>query len=543
MRKKNGKRIGLVPIALMAVLALAAFISAGFWLVPNNSQTAEAQGSGGSPASKCVVTDNMILNPGDGTLNADRPRVSVAEHCFVSGSTATVEFTNSATGGEDVYHVYTDGRISGGTTVGVYLNGTETADLSSSTRASYYKVTVPAMELGSDEDGKATITVSGNGRAQISLHSYPQVEGGNPVVDTAPEDSVIDTMPTDLLNDTIVFTPAIGAPDAGKSEVVVNPDDTGMRAELKDDDDKAPVTATFKDTASAEFGMTWHDNTPGEGTIGISSGDGRLIVDPAMVGGLASFLAPGAVIKISHEDGYERTFTIAGGTAGRLAGMAGDSPSEAAPINADIEDVTVTATLSRNVEGMVTLTVGGGDDVMLKAGLSEGKSLTMTAKQARGGVEVEVVGLPEDENVRVEVSAEFSGDTGTLTEKGYAIRSNDVVDSVSAMTYSCKQDDHRADEMSYRDNLPMEHQIPRSDQDLRGRSRSGHQGVRSNRSVNLCARVNVRHHCHGQRLGRQSVDWRECYCQAECGPLQVCDFLGYRAYRQEWHGAHDIQDR
>ena len=41
MRKKIGKRIGPVPIALVAVFALAAFISAGFWLAPNG-QTVEA---------------------------------------------------------------------------------------------------------------------------------------------------------------------------------------------------------------------------------------------------------------------------------------------------------------------------------------------------------------------------------------------------------------------------------------------------------------------------------------------------------------------
>ena len=43
MRTKIDKRIGPVPITLVAVFALAAFLSAGFWLVPNNGQTAEAQ--------------------------------------------------------------------------------------------------------------------------------------------------------------------------------------------------------------------------------------------------------------------------------------------------------------------------------------------------------------------------------------------------------------------------------------------------------------------------------------------------------------------
>ena len=37
MRKKIGKRIGPVPIALVAVLALAALISAGLLLVPKST--------------------------------------------------------------------------------------------------------------------------------------------------------------------------------------------------------------------------------------------------------------------------------------------------------------------------------------------------------------------------------------------------------------------------------------------------------------------------------------------------------------------------
>ena len=60
MRKKIGKRIGPVPIALVAVLALAAFISAGLLLAPSGVEVTEAQGlPEGSPTpigSKCEVT-------------------------------------------------------------------------------------------------------------------------------------------------------------------------------------------------------------------------------------------------------------------------------------------------------------------------------------------------------------------------------------------------------------------------------------------------------------------------------------------------------
>ena len=63
MRTKNGKRIGPVPIALVAVLALAAFVSAGLLLAVNGQQTAEAQSS-----SDCTIgaaaTQDMGLDAG-----------------------------------------------------------------------------------------------------------------------------------------------------------------------------------------------------------------------------------------------------------------------------------------------------------------------------------------------------------------------------------------------------------------------------------------------------------------------------------------------
>ena len=46
MRTMIGKRIGPVPIALVAMLALAAFVSAAFWLAPGDSQTANAASLG-----------------------------------------------------------------------------------------------------------------------------------------------------------------------------------------------------------------------------------------------------------------------------------------------------------------------------------------------------------------------------------------------------------------------------------------------------------------------------------------------------------------
>ena len=74
MEKKNGKRIGPVPITLVAVFALAAFISAGLLLAVNSGQqtVAEAQSSAdctiGPPADGTrrmwALTTGIVLSPG-----------------------------------------------------------------------------------------------------------------------------------------------------------------------------------------------------------------------------------------------------------------------------------------------------------------------------------------------------------------------------------------------------------------------------------------------------------------------------------------------
>ena len=90
MRKKIGKRIGPVPIALVAVFALAAFISAGL-LIASNPGTSQAQGyergaDGTNPktgAKKCEI--DIVVT---GLLSGDG--------CIVSGDSVEVNFLNNA---------------------------------------------------------------------------------------------------------------------------------------------------------------------------------------------------------------------------------------------------------------------------------------------------------------------------------------------------------------------------------------------------------------------------------------------------------------
>ena len=434
MRTKNGKRIGPVPITL-AVFALAAFLSVGLWLVPSG-QTIEAQGTGDAPTAKCQVDKNNNAIAADSASN--QLAVSIADNCFVTGNTATVEFNNDTTS-EMTRHIYTDGRITGGTNLKVRFQDDQETGKPATANISYYKLKVPAKAQGSDDAGTATITVSRNGKPQIRLDAY--AGASTPEIDdeTGENNGITSPAPSGA-SDTIVFTPSLDTPDAGASSVVVNGSVETGSVEIDEDEDEANILTVFKDSATAEFDMVW--GSDGENAIAV--GGGGVQYDIADVGDLASFLVPGAVITISNEDGsYEREVTLNATSRNQ-----GDEDGTGGVTPIDGEDIEVTASLSRNVEGTVTVTVGGGDDVMLEAGLSQGKSLTMTAKQARStGTDLKVVGLPETGNIRVEVSAEFDGDTGTLTEKGYAMRSNGVVDSVSAKTYSCKQDDVDAEMM------------------------------------------------------------------------------------------------
>ena len=87
MKGKNRKRIGPVPITLVAVFALAAFLSVGLLIATNGVQPVAAQ------SADCEVT----------IANAEGTAVTVpSEACKVQGDTATVVFKGSADGEDDV---------------------------------------------------------------------------------------------------------------------------------------------------------------------------------------------------------------------------------------------------------------------------------------------------------------------------------------------------------------------------------------------------------------------------------------------------------
>ncbi len=92
MRTMIGKRIGPVPIALVAVLALAAFISAGLWLAPTG-QSAQAQGIPGDGMAMDAADDcEITVVDAAGTAQTG---YFAGNDCIVSGDSATVKLLNA----------------------------------------------------------------------------------------------------------------------------------------------------------------------------------------------------------------------------------------------------------------------------------------------------------------------------------------------------------------------------------------------------------------------------------------------------------------
>ena len=115
MRTMIGKRIGPVPIALVAVLALAAFISAGLWLVPNN----------GAQANNHDLPDLTIDVGEDDTITAADVLAALGIADTEAGVTYTIASDQDGTGQPDgsteTYDI--NGGIHSGTAVSIAADG------------------------------------------------------------------------------------------------------------------------------------------------------------------------------------------------------------------------------------------------------------------------------------------------------------------------------------------------------------------------------------------------------------------------------------
>ena len=199
MRTKIGKRIGPVPIALVAVFALAAFISAGFWIVPDSAYAQSAR------ASDDPIED-VVLDVGETmTINV--------EDAFD---------TAVPTGGEVLYTIASDQddqlapNAEDGTNGIETTAGTATGEISIS--GSEITLNAAATQAHAElADNTATITVT----ATVE-------DSSNATVATAEVEFDVTIVQNPIENNGTLYTSPEDLAD-GKCEVVANGDDLTTR--------------------------------------------------------------------------------------------------------------------------------------------------------------------------------------------------------------------------------------------------------------------------------------------------------------------------
>ena len=524
MRTMIGKRIGPVPIALVAVLALAAFISAGLWLVPNNGQNAEAQGF----ADK-VQDPKHVCSPLTNTTTGEN--VPVAEQCIAFGDSATVRLAN-ATNADARYAVFTDGVITGGTNLPLHPPGTtftgtatdndtidaNTAEEQASTPLSFKEVTV-SRQSSSGMAGREDLIISSNGKNPVSVYLYvvtadPTAPGINTAASDVDDRDYALADPATGLSDTIFFVMTeLGKPAKSKSTLMVPMHDPN-------EGESGPITATFMDyevvTTATSYKNVGTATAVGSEAGEVAFGNVQVGADAlevvarsnadyqrlraALIPGMYVTLsnvatpsthtgttaagdrttAPGSATTTSHTakiTGFGTTTVTTNAIAVTLDAAASTvATSLGATYVAD--DGTVTASTQSNVmitvhvsrlldDGMVTFTVEG-DGATLDAGLASGISLTATAKQAMSeGTGIKVVGLPENRTdpFRVIVKAEYSGSTGSLTLEDDSLNRTGSLDSVGAMACGAKASNKAEDDGCGEGYEPVNRYSPPDDDD------------------------------------------------------------------------------
>ena len=198
MRTKNGKRIGPVPITLVAVFALAAFLSAGLLLAPNGAQPAAAQAK-----ADCTVTLT-------GATAVDAPA------CTAMGDTAVVEFVGLLSVTDEVTLSLLIADKSG--PISAYPNPTTynvsdgfQSNGSAATPARYRYQTVELAEPAPDSSGivqpaKVRVTVPGN----VLIWEGTSTSVTSEIADAPNDERQVTASPTGTLAITFLGMPALG---------------------------------------------------------------------------------------------------------------------------------------------------------------------------------------------------------------------------------------------------------------------------------------------------------------------------------------------
>ena len=188
MRTKNGKWIGPVPITLVAVFALAAFISVGLLLAVPGGQTAEAQGLPGSGTTPDGTEGCDVVVAGVGAATSNTVQ---GGKCNTSADELAVNFVNKSGTADDVA-VYVTGGSKFRKVQGSSSNSGEIStdamvmdtDKIGKRGVDEYLLSVAASNISGD--GKETVTVSrdmadGDGKVYLFVFDAEQMLDGSSI--------------------------------------------------------------------------------------------------------------------------------------------------------------------------------------------------------------------------------------------------------------------------------------------------------------------------------------------------------------------------
>ena len=248
MRTKNRKRIGPVPISLVAALALAAFLSVGLLMVV------------GSQPQPVAAQD------ADCTIDATTLTTTPVE-CKSTNGMATIKFTGVAAAATDANAVtlhlmirddsgslrlYKNGEVEYNTTDNQYEItfdgaeadlGTQGAPAPSPMRYRYQEVTVPGAKAVDGELEKNSVSVMVSGDVTIYKGALPGV-GLRPKIDGGPDTDARRQLAP--MHDAFVDVTLLGAPAIGK-------DSTNDRNKIVDDFKQCTVGEDTNDPAGTDL--------------------------------------------------------------------------------------------------------------------------------------------------------------------------------------------------------------------------------------------------------------------------------------------------
>ena len=491
MRTKIEKRIGPVPIALVAVLALAAIVSAGLWLVPGNGQTAEAQSI---PSVVIDVNEAMVASTPTQMGNAAQVRSAFSR---IEGDSVTYDVaridsdmvadTNNDNDDDDIdlgtlsKDDFRATPLADDDNVGVV-----TLDINSANMTGTRYVYVTAT-YGTGDDGTAQNPVTLVFMLTV-VQNPIEVRGDmvtNPDVDSAAEgvqwpDGKC-TVGQNTSGDGLVTRN--NEDDPPSAIVVASPTNLVSAGDCLSSDDEVNVTIfnshvgtgaldwttivyvtggddlSGVEPALAKEGLDEHILTISPNTVG-DVGEATITVTRSMSDskGIVYLVGygeeAGATLTAANLDDDSTTFgrdaeyvikvvfldppvekDADGNTVSMIKMSDDDLGGKASEVTATI---TVKDANGHPVSGFVTLVVEGPDSVVFTA---SNLKTHRTKLSSAGTAMEEISGLPKDEPIKIKVTATI----GDLTLDEDIVRTGDA-DMVEATAYSCAMDRDDEDE-------------------------------------------------------------------------------------------------